>query len=209
MVVTTTKGNDGRAARRQLLRRIGLVLGIFGVCLSLLVLLGVGGRQRRRRRFAFLDMGFRSPHEPQHPFQLDTAPLITNEKQVEEMILSAQLHLVDLEVDYEELAYSPSETYAGIYGRFCPLNFAAHKKNPTEGNRNETMALLCFDARIIMSAALEITIDLVVIDLCRFVVVPPHCFLAFIASLSCTRTTHHSLSSSKSPHVSRSGCCVT
>jgi hypothetical protein len=139
--MASMKGNDGRAARRHLLRRLGLVLGTFGVCLSILVLLGVGGGRfrQRKRRFALFDMGFRSQSEKkqQHAFKLDTTPLIANEQQVEQMILEASLHLVDLEVDYEELAYSPSDAYAGIYGRFCPLNFAAHKKNPTAGTTTQ------------------------------------------------------------------------
>ena len=38
-----TKGNDGRAARRMLWRRLGVVLSCFGGVLLVLNLLGIGG----------------------------------------------------------------------------------------------------------------------------------------------------------------------
>ena len=56
-----------------------------------------------------------------------------DEAQVLEMILSAEIHLVDLHVEQEEVMRSPPNSYAGVYGSFCQLDFSIHKKDPSSG----------------------------------------------------------------------------
>ena len=43
----------------------------------------------------------------------------------------------------EELERSHPSTYAGVYGHFCKLNFAVHKKDPAAGRSIVCHVLLC------------------------------------------------------------------
>jgi hypothetical protein len=48
-------------------------------------------------------------------------------------LLSGRFHLIDLEVDHDELADADDDSYAGITAEFCMLDFALHKKDPSSG----------------------------------------------------------------------------
>ena len=57
-----------------------------------------------------------------------------------EKILSAQYNLVDLHVVEDEVLRSPANSYAGVYGSFCELDFSQHKEDPSSG----TYGNICF-----------------------------------------------------------------
>lgn len=48
-------------------------------------------------------------------------------------VLEAKLNLVEIVGIEEEVVRSPKNSYNGVYGRFCRLNFAVHKENPSNG----------------------------------------------------------------------------
>ena len=50
-----------------------------------------------------------------------------------EDILSAKIHLMEINAVSQELERSPSNSYSGVYGLFCKLNFQVHKDNPASG----------------------------------------------------------------------------
>lgn len=64
---------------------------------------------------------------------------IGNEKEDEthvlDKILSAEIHLVNIQAPEPAhvRANHEEETYTGIYGDFCELNFALHKQDPSSG----------------------------------------------------------------------------
>lgn len=49
-----------------------------------------------------------------------------------DLILSASIHLVAVTADPSELKAS-AQSYSGVYGEFCALNFAVHKEDPSAG----------------------------------------------------------------------------
>lgn len=56
-----------------------------------------------------------------------------DEDDVLQDIIDAKLHLVDLKIIDEELEAAPRNSYAGIYGSFCKLNWEMHKRDPSAG----------------------------------------------------------------------------
>jgi hypothetical protein len=48
-------------------------------------------------------------------------------------LLDAQVHLVSIDVDRDEMNEAPDDTYAGITAEFCKLDFAIQKKDPSSG----------------------------------------------------------------------------
>jgi hypothetical protein len=50
-----------------------------------------------------------------------------------EDVLNAKLHLMDVYSVQEEVERAPSNSYNGVYGSFCRLNFKLHKENPASG----------------------------------------------------------------------------
>ena len=48
-------------------------------------------------------------------------------------VLKAELHLVDLSIKEDEVLRSPSNSYSGVYGIFCELDFSKHKEDPSSG----------------------------------------------------------------------------
>lgn len=125
------KENNGRAARRRLWNKISIVLVVFVFLIGGLYLLervhddGTGTdkwrirhsllkRLRRRKGGANVDFSTSGGSEM-------------------EQVVAAAIHLIDIEVDKGELRRSSSDSYDGIYGVFCKLNFAAHKQDPSSG----------------------------------------------------------------------------
>ena len=141
------KENDGRAARRKLNRQL---LIVFTFCVTLVVVLtflgGLGdgdssSNKLRRASADFVDKvqgsgRRRRPHsmngraggaaDDDGGYQEDKAAIM-------EKILSAQYNLVDLHVVEDEVLRSPPNSYAGVYGSFCELDFSQHKEDPSSG----------------------------------------------------------------------------
>ncbi|KAL3932506.1 MAG: hypothetical protein SGBAC_010819 [Bacillariaceae sp.] len=136
------KGNNGQAARKRTLHRMmfGGGLCLFGIGALLTGLFssssadGTSHRQLLRsdnvdkvknaaHKLQDKARKFRQDLHKQHHEDFDEAEMI-------EKILEAEIHLVSLGLNEEELERSHPSSYAGIYGHFCKLNFAAHKKDP-------------------------------------------------------------------------------
>ena len=51
-----------------------------------------------------------------------------------DLILSASIHLIDIQVEESEVgAFDNDHTYAGVYGTFCELDFSLQKQDPSSG----------------------------------------------------------------------------
>lgn len=134
------KGNNGRGARKRLTRQLFFIIGGFLALLFVLSVLGVGTTKQLRDtplsnnqdRSAQI---LQEDQEQATEHQFDMARQFTErgEGKLMEEVLSGRLHLVELYSVREELIRSPSNTYAGVYGKFCRLNWALHKKDPSAG----------------------------------------------------------------------------
>ena len=154
------KENDGRAARRKLNRQL---LIVFTFCVTLVVVLtflgGLGGssssngNKLRRASAEFVDRvqdrlpngggRRRRPHPMNGRGRDDTddgGSYQEDKAEILEKILSAQYNLVDLHVVEDEVLRSPANSYAGVYGSFCELDFSQHKEDPSSG----TYGNICF-----------------------------------------------------------------
>ena len=49
------------------------------------------------------------------------------------LVIQGKLNLVELKIDRRELSEAEEDTYEGVYGIFCQLNFDVHKKDPSSG----------------------------------------------------------------------------
>lgn len=54
-----------------------------------------------------------------------------DEAQVLQDVLAAKLQLIDLTVVEEELLRAPANSYAGVYGKFCKIDWTVRKKDPS------------------------------------------------------------------------------
>ncbi|CAB9506936.1 HSPB (Heat shock 27kDa) associated protein 1 [Seminavis robusta] len=115
------KENDGSAARRKLGKKIGVVLLVFVISIGCLYMLDQkysnANEEQTDRQSLFSKLRRRRLKKPMG--------------RDAERILAADLNLVDIEVVSRELRQAPSDSYAGIYGIFCKVNWAAHKKDPS------------------------------------------------------------------------------
>ncbi len=59
-------------------------------------------------------------------------------------LLSGKYHLIDLEVDYDELDEAEDGSYAGITAEFCMLDFSLHKKDPSSGESRTSVEIASF-----------------------------------------------------------------
>jgi hypothetical protein len=73
------------------------------------------------------------PHEVAVRFRRDLLHQAETKDEVTSLedILEGRLHLVDIMGVDQEVQRSPAHSYAGVYGKFCRLNFAVHKANPS------------------------------------------------------------------------------
>jgi hypothetical protein len=55
-----------------------------------------------------------------------------DDQQSLDLILSASINLVAISADPSELEAS-AQSYSGVYGDFCALNFDVHKADPSAG----------------------------------------------------------------------------
>lgn len=77
----------------------------------------------------------KDPHEVAVRFRSDLLAQAETKDEAAflEDILEGRLHLVDIIGVEQELERAPLHSYAGVYGKFCRLNFAIHKANPSSG----------------------------------------------------------------------------
>ena len=139
------KENNGRGARRKLIRRLTFIIAPFVVLFGFLTLIGFGRFRRQQLRSAV--QGEKYGHaglgggggggglgaSTSWKQKLQKQFVRAKESDVLEQILSAQLHLVDLHIEQAEVARSPSDSYEGVYGSFCQVDFSLHKKDPSRG----------------------------------------------------------------------------
>lgn len=103
-------------------------------------------------------------------------------------LLSGYFHLIDLDVDHEEMEDAEDDSYAGITAEFCKLDFALHKKDPSSGELCLTFEKSRFSARhcrILFSCSLCFRLPYVVCT-----VVPMFRFL-LDASPGCKNGVHY------------------
>jgi hypothetical protein len=81
------------------------------------------------------DINNMDPHDIAVRYRHDLIQQFESEEEIKylEDILNAKIHLMDVYAVQEELERSPANSYSGVYGSFCKLNFQAHKDNPSSG----------------------------------------------------------------------------
>ncbi|CAJ1961351.1 unnamed protein product [Cylindrotheca closterium] len=136
------KGNNGQAAKKRMLHRFMIGGGVCLICIGALALVstglvaGNGGTSRQLLRSDNVERVKEGVHKLQDKARKFRNDLHKqhhedfNEAEMIEKILEAEIHLVSLGLNEEELSRSHPSSYAGVYGHFCKLNFAAHKKDP-------------------------------------------------------------------------------
>jgi hypothetical protein len=135
------KENNGRGRRKKLVRKLIIIIASFAILIGLLTILGFGRNEGKLLREATANMGKKNPlNDPRKQLkqqswreEMRDQFLDKDESEVLEMILSAEIHLVDLHVDQGEVVRSPPNSYEGVYGSFCQLDFSIHKKDPSSG----------------------------------------------------------------------------
>jgi hypothetical protein len=142
------KENNGKGARRKVTRQLAIVIFAFILLIAFLTFFGSGGARRgsklRTEANRWAQRGdtkqklARNQGEPeQWQEKMRNQFDFLSEPQVLELILSAEIHLVDLHVNKEQLLRAPTNSYAGVYGNFCKLDFAPHKQDPSTGMYNK------------------------------------------------------------------------
>ena len=156
-----TKGNDGKGARRRVTNQLLFMTGcvvVFVVgflCLSgrqeeanasrggrgLRDSKGQQGRKGRpgRGRGAADAEESMDPHEREVRYRrylIDQFESPEEELELLDDVLNGKLHLIEIELVGKEMERASEDSYAGVYGSFCRLNFAAHKANPSSGTSN-------------------------------------------------------------------------
>jgi hypothetical protein len=119
------KENNGRASRRKTTRR--LLYGGVGATIVAALLLLVWNKLdedpppnprllRQARKHAMLH----------HLHDKDEA-------QIMKEVLAGDLQLIDVTVNEKELVRAPENSYAGVYGKFCQLDWSRRKVDPSAG----------------------------------------------------------------------------
>jgi len=141
------KENDGRAARRQLTKKLSVILG--STAALLLVLYAFQDRSGASKS----GYGLRNKQQVGAPRQLGAGgeqvgrkvkpkwnkPSSEDwdaDKELVDAIVAAKVHLIDLRLDQDELQRALHESsdereYAGVYGKFCRLDWQVHKQDPS------------------------------------------------------------------------------
>ncbi|GKY96347.1 hypothetical protein MPSEU_000594400 [Mayamaea pseudoterrestris] len=141
------KENNGRAARRKTMHRIGWIAVAFLVVLIILFKPFGGGskaeehRQRRQelaqrlRKFASEAVNANPIHAMQQKLgshdSSGTNAWKSDTEEVLEQIVQARLHLVDIRSDTSSLSTAAKGDYSGVYGSFCRLDWSIHKQDPS------------------------------------------------------------------------------
>jgi hypothetical protein len=103
----------------------------------------LGGPGHRRHRSSHqqkhptepFDESGMDPHDVAVRFRQDLYDQFESKDEIAllEDVLEARIHLVEIMGLEEEVVRSPKNSYHGVYGSFCRLNFAVHKENPSSG----------------------------------------------------------------------------
>ena len=131
------KGNTGKARRQRTQRQILAIVASFCLLIVLLELMGYGkigkaSRSKLRQSYQGSKAKFQdrfSQMKAGRGGRSSNDDL--DESQILEMILSAEIHLIDLNSKPDEMMKAPSNSYAGVYGTFCKLDFDLHKRDPS------------------------------------------------------------------------------
>jgi len=131
------KGNDGRAARRKLQKKLILAVTCVVTCVVTVWVVGGRGasnsstedalqlkaRHLRPRGGGGLRSKQQQEEEPRQ--QDDNADPL-------DRILSGELHLIEIHVNQKELGNDDDNSYSGgVYGTFCRLDWSLHKHDPS------------------------------------------------------------------------------
>jgi hypothetical protein len=128
------KGNNGRAKRRKLYRRIAIILCSFATVFFVMFLVKAPEdrnihhtiRNSLRQRFGNTDTNNKAPQE------VTASGTIPRHHDVLQQILRGEIHLVDISVHDPALVHQSSEhSYAGLTGHFCRLEWHVYKNNPS------------------------------------------------------------------------------
>ena len=119
------KGNKGRGAARRRLKFLGAIFLLL-VCLLGVVHLCFPQRSHEASRGLIR-------HATKLRRKIEGKSAKFTYKEQVDLILEGKLNLVDINVDRRALASAPEDSYDGIYGVFCQLNFDVHKNDPSAG----------------------------------------------------------------------------
>lgn len=129
------KGNNGRAGRRKLYRRLAVILGSFATVFMILYLVKSTSpndrnihhtiRNQLRQRF-----GGGSSATTEEAAAGATIPRHHSDD-VLQQILRGELHLVQLSSDPVTVKESDGNSHAGLTGHFCKLEWHLYKSNPS------------------------------------------------------------------------------
>jgi hypothetical protein len=126
------KGNNGRAGRRKLYRRLGVILGSFGTVFFILYLVKSSSppgtrnvhhtiRNQLRQRFG----GEKASSSG------NTSDNKDDKDDVLQQILRGEIHLVQLSSDENTVQESDGNSHTGLTGHFCKLEWHLYKENPS------------------------------------------------------------------------------
>jgi hypothetical protein len=162
------KENNGKGRRKKLMGKLIMIISSFAILIGLLTMLGFGrSKSKLLRTKTIANMVKKSNpsydsrnNKPAWREDIHDQFLDKEESEVLEMILSAEIHLVDLHVDQEEVRRSPPNSYAGVYGSFCQLDFSIHKKDPSSGEYTKLYSISFGSFQRCMDAAIFANLDL-------------------------------------------------
>lgn len=121
------KENNGRGARQKFWKRCFAFTVLACLCYGGVVINDV--RSKKRGRKTFLGRLFRGRRNRFSTKRVRA--LLPENKKEYEPILSAKLNLVDIDTDRRKLRGAPEDSYDGVYGTFCKINWKVHKEDPS------------------------------------------------------------------------------
>ena len=154
---TTMKENNGRARRDQLTRKLCPVFLVFFSVIGALFALEHGiipmeeqaddydGRQHKNlwhklRKHQKRGNDFAILRAERNPPTAGSPSLLVNVNDDKKLrweynrVLAADVHLIDIQVTSDrDLRHAPDNSYDGIMGIFCQLDFSKHKEDPSAG----------------------------------------------------------------------------
>ena len=148
--VPNMKENNGRAARKKFTRKLSTVLCVFLGAMGILLALEhqftsrnnnnnnnngayemEDGMPKKKRMSLWNKLRKGGKQKAKSMLKLSEAATVHRTSQEFNRILLADLNLIDLEVDNRELRNAAEDSYDGVYGIFCKLNFQVHKDDPS------------------------------------------------------------------------------
>lgn len=133
---TNSKGNKGKGASKRRMHFLGVLLvglvGLLGVVHILLPESKLNtkvmrhAKQLRQRAGDVATAAKNRQHGTNRKRSSDF-----DRSEIKDLILQGKLNLVEIRTKYNELADADEDSYDGVYGVFCRLNFAVHKEDPS------------------------------------------------------------------------------